>query len=287
MPAVRTMLPLDILAAFELESNSSSHFIAAYSAAACISTYASIRTIDAQRTGELWFEHACVDSIEYTIVCGIARRSKGSSLLSMRPLSWRAPMVRLRHGRGVSIDALLRSLPPCGKGSLYRDFVVPAGAPHTIEHAIAWADRPAAHDKIVRSLQHIAARHTQHARARTIGGHDTRHTVPEVGRVASLPTHIREALGYWRSPVVVADTPSDRAALGRAISAARAHASKRGANAFMSNRYSSVDGEPIEQDRARIACMQLISRALCERAHLPESSREQLQIVAQFVSDTR
>ena len=119
-------------------------------------------------------------------------------------------------------------------------------------------------------------------RAEQVGGHDQRHTLPEVGRVAVLPRHMREALGYWRSSPVIAE-PGDVSALARAMTAARQHRTKLGSLAYQSDRYSSIDAQSIEQDVARVSCMLLVSKARAD-GPWPDSTREQLQRIQSHVA---
>ena len=141
---------------------------------------------------------------------------------------------------------------------------------------------PASHDTIVRSIQAIAAPHIGADRAAIIGGHDQRHTAPEIGRAAKIPRHLREALGYWRSAGEVSDAPEDLSATARAITAARKHKSKQGHMAWLSDRYASVDAQAIEQDQTRATCIQLAARVLSSNS-VPTTSREQLERVANLV----
>jgi hypothetical protein len=105
-----------------------------------------------------------------------------------------------------------------------------------------------------------------------------RHTVPEVARGLSLPTHVREALGYWRSRAEVADDEGDRAAMARAVAAARAAKSRAGALVRCSDRYSSVDGAPVESDAARVACLKAISAVVQTKGDgLPKETRGQVE----------
>ena len=96
--------------------------------------------------------------------------------------------------------------------------------------------------------------------AATLGGHDQRHTVPSVGLAASLPTHLCERLGYWRSVRPAGDDPG---ALHRAVLAARERA-KPGSQ-FMSNRYATADADPVASDVARYTCVRLAAEAHDEK----------------------
>ena len=52
----------------------------------------------------------------------------------------------------------------------------------------------------------------------------------------------------------------------------------------MSDRYSSVDGEPIEHDSVRVPCLLLVSRYVRENSgSMPISTREQLQAMRSLI----
>ena len=102
-----------------------------------------------------------------------------------------------------------------------------------------------------------------------------------MARVLELPRHVREGLGYWRSQVVVAMEPGDQAAVDRAHAAARAiRCTRTGSLAFCSDRYSSKDGQPIEQYAARVACLNALAGAVrtMENGGLLSTAREQLTL---------
>jgi hypothetical protein len=95
---------------------------------------------------------------------------------------------------------------------------------------------------------------------------------------------VREALGYWRAKAIVADTTGDLAAMARAVTVARGVKDRSGALASNADRYSSVDGAPVESDTARVTCLKA---AYCvirsEMDLLPTSTRMQIQKVADLV----
>ena len=174
-------------------------FVRAYSAAAWLTTAASLRIVDAQRTGAVRFENTTVSGARYTIACGTARSSKGASQLTMQPLPWRAPIIPISQGEGPSLEQLLMSFPPQHqRGSMFRDFVVPRGQRKSIVNATAWADTAATHAMVVRSLQDVLEPAVGRVRADACGGHDSRHTLPEVSRVIQLPArHMRSCGRLW------------------------------------------------------------------------------------------
>ena len=284
MPNVASATPFDLIAHADActRNPSLSTFTRAYCGAAYLNVASSLRKIDAQRSGKIHFEKVMVEDNQYTIACGIARKSKAKRQDLMRPLAWRAPLIPIASKTEcVDLTPLMSSLPSEG-GCMYRGFNVPKGKPISIIHATSWSNLPATHAVIVKSIQDIAQLsplRMPSQRATAIGGHDDRHVLPEIGRVASLPRHIRECLGYWTSAPEIADDPSDQAAIARAHMRAREQRKSSGPRAFMCDQYASQDAQPIEQDRARISCMLLLARAV-QAGPLPTSVREQLGIIA-------
>ena len=282
MPKIRTMLPFEALWLYPRISTDAkrSKYVRAYAAAAFIGVAGSLRVIDQQRTGSLHFEKHEVLGESVLIACGTTRKSKAGNQSLMKPLAWRAPLVALTE---VDCGPLLESMPRKG-GSMYRDFIVPAGFTKVITNAIGWADRPASHETVVASQRALLSPFLGDARTDLLGGHDQRHTIPEVARGLNLPRHVREALGYWRARAIVADTTGDKAAMARAVTVARGVKDRSGALASNADRYSSVDGAPVESDTARVTCLKA---ALCvirsERDQLPTSTRQQIQKVADLV----
>jgi hypothetical protein len=282
MPTVRTMLPLEALWFYPHLSadETKSQYVRAYAAAAFIGVAGSLRVIDQQRTGSLHFEEHKVLDESVLIACGTTRKSKAGSQTLMKPLAWRAPLVALTE---VDCGPLLASMPRKG-GSMYRDFIVPAGFSKVITNAVGWADRPASHDTVVASQRALLSPYLGDARAASIGGHDQRHTIPEVGRGLGLPRHVREALGYWRAKAIVADTTGDLAAMARAVTVARGVKDRSGALASNADRYSSVDGAPVESDTARVTCLKAAYCVIRSGMDLlPTSTRMQIQKVADLV----
>ena len=173
----------------------------------------STRTKDMQRTSKITFTNTKVLGGRTLVVHGIAKRSKASSKKEMRPLAWRAPVITIGGGE-IDFQPLLNSLPGGEDGCLFRGFEVPPGRPRSIVHAIAWSNRPATHAEIMQSARDMLD-------DQTITGHENRHVLPEVARALGMPTHKREALGYWREQKIVADTQSDQLAMAAAIALAR------------------------------------------------------------------
>jgi hypothetical protein len=101
-----------------------------------------------------------------------------------------------------------------------------------------------------------------------------RHVIAELGRGASLPTHRREALGYWRPKAVVGD-PSDESAWRQAVRVAREARSKNSAMQLMANRYASRAGQPVEQDSARITCLS-VARAVYKAHNVKAMTHKQV-----------
>ena len=72
-----------------------------------------------------------------------------------------------------------------------------------------------------------------------------------------MSLHKRESLGYWRGTKgLVADKQGDKVVFARAVHAMRV-SDKRNANRLrsMANKYSALEGQPVEMDTARAACM--------------------------------
>ena len=235
-----------------------------------------VPTIDFQRTPKVWFERSNVDGEPTLVACGIARATKGSDMESLRPLAWRAPLVCCTSA-GIDLRPLIASMPDSEDGCIFRGLITPRGSQHVAINATAWANVPASHDTIVNSLRAIVTPYIGEVRAGTCFGHDERHVLSEVGRIARFPQHERETLSYWRPSPTVATSQDDLSARARAIAAARVQRTQRSGIAHMANRYSSVDAEPIEQDLIRTACMHLISRYLNSVSNsAPTATREQL-----------
>ena len=262
MPKIRQMLPIDALAAYAFESqdSTSTEFTRAYAGACYLGGASSLRVIDQRRTPSLRFELVEVEGEEVTIACGVTRVSKDKNRATMKPLAWRAPIIQIgpKHvDLAPLLDSFVEDEDGTITGSMYRDFEVPEGAKKVITNAIGWKDKVAPYKTVVASQVAILSLYLGAARARVLGGHDQRHTVPEIARVLGLARSVREGLGYWRSPPEVADDEADAQARARAINAARTVRSRAGAIAFSSDRYSSADGQQIEQDWARVACLKV------------------------------
>ena len=116
--------------------------------------------------------------------------------------------------------------------------------------------------------------------------HGARHTIPEVGRGAVLPTHMREALGDWRGrEVAVASKPEDERAVARAIEIARAAPTKQAAIKSLANRYASVEAGKHVADAARATCLLLARRAMMEWGEdVPPSTDEQIAYITSMVT---
>ena len=190
----------------------------------------------------------------------------------MRPLAWRAPIIPIT-GK-IDLEPLLDSMVDSDEGCVFRDFEVRGGKPHTISNAVEWANSAASHDTIVKSIREILD-------DPSVGGHDSRHVMPEIGRALGLPRHLREALGYWRGEKIVADTPDDKRAIARAVTRAREQRGRAGRLAACSDRYASVDAEPVEQDATRAACLLAAREQLAVWGDdIPSSSRDQIEAIA-------
>ena len=250
-------------------------FERAYAGGGWLTIAGSTRVIDLQRTPKLRFERSSVLGRETTICCGEARKSKARRAKEMRPLPWRAAMIPIGGG-DVDLQPLINSMPNSDKGCVFRDFETAPGVAHVITNATAWANKPASHETIVNSLRVLTGNGE-------LGGHNGRHVLPEVGRVLELPKQSREALGYWRVTPVIGDA-TDARALARAMTKARERRTRAGALASCADRYSSIDAAPVEQDKARVACM-LACRALFESGMPPASSSEQIQAISTAQSD--
>jgi len=187
----------------------------------------------------------------------------------MRPLAWRAPIIPVSQD-DIDLQPMVEAMVGSDKGCIFRDFVVPEGAPHTVGNAIAWANKAASHATIVTSLIELLSPSLGAERAALIGGHCARHVLPEVGKALKLPREIRESLGYWREHPVIANE-GDRAALARAITQARQRSTRAASIASSADRYASVDAATVVQDEARIACLLAIREAY--QPLVPEDGR--------------
>ena len=275
MPAVQPMMNLKTADALGLATldMSKSAFERAYAGGGWLLQSSSTRVIDLQRTPKISFEKSKVCGTETTIACGIAKRSKARGQLEMRPLAWRAPLIPL-SGEDIDLAPLIDSMPDSEEGCVFRDFITPPGAAHTIDNAIGWANTPASHDTVVNSLRVVGD-------DPTLSGHMGRHVNAEIGRALGLPRHVREAIGYWRVQPVVSDSTNDAAAIARATTKARERRTRAGALASCADRYASVDAQAVEQDQARVAC-QLAARELFKDGAdmVPATTREQIEAIA-------
>jgi hypothetical protein len=206
---------------------------------------ASPRTKDMQRTPKIEITRTDVLGSKMYVAHGIARKSKAKAKKQMRPLYWRTPIIPI--GEDVDLAPLLANMPDSADGCVFRDFVVPKGKPHSIVHAIAWSNKPASHATIVRSLGDIVGDEMK--------GHGPRHVIAELARGLRFSRNRREAVGYWAGEKIVADDPEDREAFRLAVALARKRKSRLGAIAACSDRYSSVNAAPAEQDATRALCL--------------------------------
>ena len=263
MPSIGSMAPIDACMAWEQVSRdeSKSEYERAYGGGGYLGCASSLRVIDLIRTPDLTFEEVVIDGEEMVVAKGTARESKDKDNITMKPLPWRAPLVRLgKHP--VDLEPLINSFPEGKKGTIFRDFKVNKGARKIIQNAKKWKNKPAEHHVIVESLRELA-RPTIGDRADSLHGHDQRHLLPEVARGLQLPVHVRETIGWWRSQPPLATGPGDAAAMEEAQRIARS-AKKNGARKqFMSDRYSFVSGRKVESDAARAHCMKAMA-VLCD-----------------------
>ena len=271
MPAIRHMTPLDVFAAYEVLTHSPSHFVAARAGAAWLQCASSLRIIDQLRTPDIRFLRVLIAGRMHLVVAGRATRSKGTTAISMRPLPWRAPVVPVTNdGRGVNLAPLLEAMRHA-----------PTMYPTWLREEGRWGNSPAPFDRIVRELREVLQGFPgiTAERIAEAAGHDARHLVPEVARVAQFTRPVRESLGYWRSQPVVIER-ADRDAEDRALASARAARQRTGWAAFTSDRYSAVNGEPIENDEARAAALHLVRAVVTQQgASIPRDTDAQLRLV--------
>ena len=277
MPAVQPMVNLLDVRTLERTTvdTTASAYERAYAGGGWLTVASSTRVVDLQRTPKLRFERSKVLGHDTTIVCGVARKSKARSKLQMKPLPWRAAMIPIGGG-DIDLRPLVESMPDSDAGCVFRDFEVPQGAAHVIGNATAWANRPASHETVVKSLRQLTGNDE-------LGGHNGRHVLPEVGRGLQLPKQSREALGYWRAQPTIGD-PTDAATTDRALAKARERLTRQGALASCADRYASVDAQPVEQDQARVTCM-LAAAALFVNGEPPATTRAQIEAVANAQSN--
>ena len=295
---IRGMLPFDGMVSYETVSRdpNQSEFVRAYAGAGWLEGAGSARTIDLQRTPNLWFEQARVDGKDCAIACGIAARSKGSCQKDMRPLHWRAPLVAFGP-QGPDLEPLLASMAESGNKAVFRDFHTRPGEKHVITNAISWKRKAASFATIVASQRAILdlgfgiMGTPRRATDLLLGGHDHRHMMPEAARAARLPLHEREQLGYWRScPPASGDHASHLAAVARAVMAAREKKPRSDAYRFQSDRYSAAHGATVASDHTRVVVARLIARALRtwrEEGRAPPASRQdQLKAISDLIDAT-
>ena len=279
----RGMTPLHALAAYcEISQDTDlSRFERAYAGAAYLGIVSSTRCIDQQRTPKpsIYFERHSFDGVECDMVGGVTRKSKASSAKRMRPLSWYAPLVPFGEFE-IDLEPLMDAMPDCADGCMYVDFEVAPGKPKDVTHATAWKQSAADHQTIVSSARAMLGRFLHADVAARAGGHDQRHTVPEVARVLGLPRHVREAMGYWRHKATIADDPGDARALARVAHAARTCDKRVGSNAYCSDRYSSVDGQHVEQQLNRVRVLRIAAQAWKEAGDWDMSEDVRAQLLA-------
>jgi hypothetical protein len=278
MPAVKRMTSIKTIAKYEKISSDAtkSKFVRAYAGGTWVKVPAGTRTIDMQRTAKVTIEHVKILGQVTPVLTGVAKRSKAKSQIEMRPLVWRAPLIPISES-ALDLGPLMESMPKgATNGCVFRDFVTPPGVPHTIDHAIAWKNSAASHETIVNSIEAITGDDNA-------GGHEERHVTAEVGRCIKLPRSTREGLGNWRVQPVIANDPQDEKAQRAAITNARKRRTRIGSIISSADRYSSVSGEAIEQDEARVACL-LAIRTCYKRKWaqdgVPESTDEQLRDIS-------
>ena len=85
-------------------------------------------------------------------------------------------------------------------------------------------------------------------------------------RLPSLTRRLRrDTIGYWRSPSAVTDEADAIAARATALRFARPRVARprMGWGRFLSDRYSSREGQVIEGDEGRVACLVAIKAWVC------------------------
>jgi hypothetical protein len=275
MPTVQQMWPLDGIAALEgcMISTSENEGTRAWAGGLWLLAAASTRPIEFARTGEVDFESYELESGEQVAVAyGVASASKAKSQAAMKPLEWRAPLVPIA-AESIDLGPLIKSLPQgTDDGCIFRDYAVPEGRPKCLEHWCGWLDRAAEPKTINDGLRELMGPQIGEKRATGLSLYGARHVIPEIGRGASLPTHRREAVGYWRPKAVVGDANDERA-WRQALRVARESRSKNSAMQVMANRYASRAGQPVEQDSTRITCLSL-ARALFKKRDVSDMSHQ-------------
>jgi uncharacterized protein (DUF4415 family) len=259
MPTVQPMWPLAGIA--ELEgmtlSESENEGLRAYAGGLWLLAAASARPVEFQRTSELHFEAYNLEGGErIAIVSGVASKSKAASQREMKALEWRAPLWPIAAER-IDLDPLVASMPKgTSDGCVFRDYAVGEGEPKRLENWRGWIDQAASHHTIAEGLRELMGPEVGEKEALELTAYGGRHVIPEIARAAEVPTHRREAVGYWRQKATVGD-PADHEAWMRAVRAAREARSKESAMKVMANRYSSRDSAAIEQDHTRIVGLSL------------------------------
>ena len=300
MPKVQPMMPLQAFGAYEhVMINADGSFNAqqaAWAAANWLKMAGSPRPIDTQRVSTLAFRNYAVLDSELPVASAVTRKSKGRNRWVMRALEWRAVLIPIYHDE-IDWDACLAPLVssmasmPRDQSCLFRMYSTP-GDKQGIQHANGWLDRAATSSEMLAGEKELLSGVLTQAQLSELTGYWTRHVMPEIGRGIRLPHQARVSLGYWRDPPVV-NSVQDDAAVAAAVRVARARKNKASRIALNANRYSSVHGEPLEQDQSRTACMLAIKAAVRfwkEQAiaqgssTVPLSQDDQLRVVAEMHS---
>ena len=280
-PTVGQMIPIDIFLEFQHLTNHPNRLVAARAGAAYLQCASSLRVIDQMRTPELSFEKVTICDSEYTVVTGTTAKSKAVTALQMRPLPWRVPLIAIAQGAEVNLEPLIAAMRECP--------CMWPGLDAAATAAKGYTGRPASHAEAVRDMRDIlrlVPRLRDDARVDSIGGHDGRHVIPECARVMQLPRSMRDTIGYWRSPSAVTDETDAIAARAAALRFARVARPRMGWGRFLSDRYSSREGQVIEGDEGRVACLVAIKAWVCtQRASATTASnREALLGIAAAVA---
>ena len=252
-PSVGQMIPVDIFMEYQHLTNHSNQFVAARAGAAYLQCASSLRVIDQMRTPDLQFEEVTICGSELTVVTGTTAKSKAVTALQMRPLPWRVPLISVAPGPEVNLVPLIWAMHECP--------CMWPGMDKTATEAEVYTGKPATHAEAVRDMRNIlrlVPRLRNDPRVDSIGGHDGRHVIPECARVMKLPRSMRDTIGYWRSPSAITDETDADAARTAALRFARVARVRMGWGRYLSDRYSSREGQVIEGDEGRVACLMAI-----------------------------
>ena len=263
-PKVRPMPPLEHgchLESITVDQTSKyNEYERAYAGGFCFQDGSSGRTIDMQRIARIEFESTKVLGVPVTIACGVPPKSKGLDQDRMAAIELRCPILSRYIDMPFNLDPLMESMPDSKDGCVFRGFITHPSDKHVITNAIAWDNVPATHQQIIDSRAALLVKSgVGEKSAHATLGHDSRHTMAEVGRVLVLSKQRRDLLSNHRITPVFGEDAGDTVAYRQAVRQARVRVATSSSKlASSSDRYSSVFAEPAVADESRLICMAAI-----------------------------